>query len=225
VNVRGLWSYRAPAGAVTVTTPMVLVHCLRASLIMASCLGCAAPRANVAPAGEAPRTAHTASVGVAAPGRASSLEQAVFSIVLPTSWHLALSEPDHVILSKVAQPGAALHPTIEVYVEPKRERYDAPALVEKQAQRLFDNLDAHITVPFDWSDAELSSNGLSGNGILKVEGKSYEVRWHYYDASTATQHLVIASLCAQQGPLACEQEFEQMTGSFTKSAHALNHRL
>jgi len=149
----------------------------------------------------------------------------VISIVLPTSWHLALSEPEHIILAKVEQPGAALNPTIEVFVEPKRERYDAPALVEKQAQRIFGNLDAHVTVPFNWSDAELSSNGLSGNGTLNASGKSYEVRWHYYDASTATQHLVIASLCAQQGPLACEHEFEQMTGSFAKSADALNHRL
>ncbi len=207
------------------TTPMVLLHCLRASLIIAGCLGCAAPRVNGAHGGEAPQSPRTASEAAAVPGRQLEPDPVVMSIVLPTSWHLALSEPDHVILAKVAQPGAALNPTIEVYVESKREHYDAPALVEKQAQRVFGHLGAPITVPFNWSDAELSSNGLSGNGVLSVSGKSYEVRWHYYDASTATQHLVIASLCAQQGPLACEQEFEQMADSFAKSADAANHRL
>ena len=161
-------------------------------------------------------------MGAAVSGRQFRLEPVIVSIDLPTSWHLALSEADHVILAKVAQPGAALNPTIEVFVEPKRERYDAPALVEKQAQRVFGHLGAPVAVPFNWSDAELSSNGLSGNGTLSVSGKSYELRWHYYDASTATQHLVIASLCAQKGHLACEREFEQMAGSVEKSADAAN---
>ncbi len=201
---------------------MVLMHCLRTSLIVASCLGCAAHRVNGAQAGAAPQSPRTTSVAAAVSGRQFRLEPVIVSIDLPTSWHLALSEADHVILAKVAQPGAALNPTIEVFVEPKRERYDAPALVEKQAQRVFGHLDAPVTVPFDWSEAELNSNGLSGNGTLSVSGKSYELRWHYYDASTATQHLVIASLCAQQGRLACEREFEQMAGSFEKSANAAN---
>ena len=179
-------------------------------------LGCAAHRTQVVNSNERSQTpAPTAGNPNAASFR---LGTAVVAVDLPPTWQVQSSAPDHLILAKVATPGKDLNPTLEVIVEPRREQYNAQALVEQQAQRGLGHMGAPINVPTDWRDAELGSNGLAGSGTLKVAGHQYPVRWHYFDASTDTQHFVIASLCSQTGALACEQEFAQMVQSFEKSA-------
>jgi len=97
-------------------------------------------------------------------------------------------------------------------------RYDAPGVVETLAQRVLGHLaQGRVDVPTRWSNAGLGNDGLSGDGMLTVAGKAYELRWHYYTASTKTHHFVIATLCSHNGLLACEQEFTSVLGSFERA--------
>ncbi len=139
---------------------------------------------------------------------------------LPKAWQVGRLSPHHATLYRYQSAPAGINPTIDLLVEPRRERYDAAALLQSQLQRAFLHLSvagsSDIRQPGRWQ-AVFGPYGLVGRGQVSVAAKQHLVQWHYYDASSENLHFVIAAVCPMAAKAVCPTEFKALVDGFEAS--------